>query len=262
VSDTPSSSFDKDVFPAELRFLRKRRERRGIGYKVLDNALPPQTGGRTDNSLPPQSYFGLVGLALSGGGIRSATFNLGILQAMAKVQSTNPAEPDEPGTEPKTEQTTKSERDIPRSLLSYVDYLSTVSGGGYIGSWLTAWMFRMRHTFPPDAQALAPAAEVERSLNELKEGRANGPEPPAIGHLRSYSNYLTPALGFFSLDTWAAIAVYTRNLFLNALIVIPGIAALIMVPWLLLKALFPDVPCPDAKGGSLAPEHLTCVDQL
>ena len=50
---------------------------------------------------------GLVGLAVSGGGIRSATFTLGILQALCA-----------------------------RGLITAVDYLSTVSGGGYIGAWL------------------------------------------------------------------------------------------------------------------------------
>ncbi len=53
----------------------------------------------------------LIGLAFSGGGIRSATFNLGILQGLAQL-----------------------------GLLRKFDYLSTVSGGGYIGSWLMAWM--------------------------------------------------------------------------------------------------------------------------
>ena len=51
----------------------------------------------------------LLGLAFSGGGIRSATFNLGVLQGLSKI-----------------------------GLLKQVDYLSTVSGGGYIGSWLAA----------------------------------------------------------------------------------------------------------------------------
>ena len=51
----------------------------------------------------------LAGLAFSGGGIRSATFNLGILQALAE-----------------------------RKMLRDFDYLSTVSGGGYIGAWFSA----------------------------------------------------------------------------------------------------------------------------
>ena len=54
-----------------------------------------------------------AGLCLSGGGIRSATFSLGVLQSLSRLQ-----------------------------LLDKFDYLSTVSGGGYIGSWLTAWIHR------------------------------------------------------------------------------------------------------------------------
>ncbi|HAN48811.1 MAG TPA: hypothetical protein DCQ20_08060, partial [Nitrospira sp.] len=50
-----------------------------------------------------------AGLCFSGGGIRSATFGLGVLQSLARLQ-----------------------------LLNKFDYLSTVSGGGYIGSGLTA----------------------------------------------------------------------------------------------------------------------------
>src|SRR2546421_7333393 len=56
-----------------------------------------------------------VGLAFSGGGIRSATFNLGVLKALAEL-----------------------------GVLPCVDYLSTVSGGGYIGAWWTAWRGRRR----------------------------------------------------------------------------------------------------------------------
>ena len=52
-------------------------------------------------------------LCISGGGIRSATFALGALQGLAELD-----------------------------LLEKFDYLSTVSGGGYIGSWLTAWKQR------------------------------------------------------------------------------------------------------------------------
>ena len=67
---------------------------------------------RKDAGLPPIGpAHPLAGLALSGGGIRSATFNLGILQALAEV-----------------------------GKLRRFDYLSTVSGGGYIGGWLTAWI--------------------------------------------------------------------------------------------------------------------------
>src|SRR4029434_5745535 len=56
-------------------------------------------------------------LCFSGGGIRSATFGLGVLQALARS-----------------------------GLLPRFDYLSTVSGGGYLGSWLSAWIYREKST--------------------------------------------------------------------------------------------------------------------
>lgn len=52
-----------------------------------------------------------AGLALSGGGIRSASFTLGLLQALAE-----------------------------RGVLPLFDYLSTVSGGGYTGGFWTSWL--------------------------------------------------------------------------------------------------------------------------
>ena len=67
-------------------------------------------------------------LCISGGGIRSATFALGALQSMAD-----------------------------HGCLGEFDYLSTVSGGGYIGSWLTAWIQRVG-----GLANVAPKAEEER----------------------------------------------------------------------------------------------------
>jgi hypothetical protein len=129
-------------------------------------------------------------LCLSGGGIRSASFALGVIQALA-------AHPRQP----------EGRRRPEHSLLANFHYLSTVSGGGYIGSWLTAWMAR------------AGLATVWSNL----VGRPMGPdiEPPVIAWLRSYSNYLTSKLGFTSADSWSAVAIVVRNLFLNWLLILP-----------------------------------------
>src|SRR4029450_8432811 len=51
----------------------------------------------------------LIGLAFSGGGIRSGTFGVGVPGGLKKL-----------------------------NLLHRVHYLSTVSGGGYIGGWFSA----------------------------------------------------------------------------------------------------------------------------
>ncbi|MBI3082268.1 MAG: patatin-like phospholipase family protein, partial [Gemmatimonadetes bacterium] len=67
---------------------------------------PAALRGR-ERSLAKPERRGKVGLACSGGGIRSATFCLGFFQGLAQ-----------------------------HGLLRHVDYLSTVSGGGYFGSFL------------------------------------------------------------------------------------------------------------------------------
>lgn len=132
-------------------------------------------------------------LALSGGGIRSATFALGVLQGLART-----------------------------GLLDQFDYLSTVSGGGYIGGWLSAWIARIGL---PQV-----VAELRR-----RPTRSLTPEPGPIRHLRSYSNYLSPKLGILSADTWTLGATYLRNLFLNWLAFLPPLMALLSVPLLLVQ---------------------------
>ncbi len=129
-----------------------------------------------------------TGLCLSGGGIRSATFGLGVLQSLAKLQ-----------------------------LLDKFDYLSTVSGGGYIGSWLTAWM----HRHPRGLDG------VVDDLSHAPNTGAADASPP-VRWLRNYSNYLSPQLGFFSADSWTLLGIYLRNLTLNWMVLLP----LLLVPLL------------------------------
>ena len=116
-----------------------------------------------------------AGLCFSGGGIRSATFGLGVLQTLARLQ-----------------------------LLNKFDYLSTVSGGGYIGSWLTAWI----HRHPRGLDGV-----IEDLRVTPKTGAAEA--PPPVQWLRNYSNYLSPHLGFLSADSWTLLGIYLRNLHLN-----------------------------------------------
>lgn len=203
-------------------------------------------------------------LCCSGGGIRSATFCLGVIQALAecdvtqvptqqhKTQATpdlsGPVLPtlaveileavgkdevvqvvrqwrDDQGTRqaltaeadelPKRAMANRHEPIDPKnSLLGKFAYLSTVSGGGYVGSWLSSW--RSRDNF-------------ENIIANLT-GRPSGAdvEPPEISWLRAYSNYLTPRLGVASADTWAAIAIVVRNLVLNWLVIIPVLCLVLL----------------------------------
>ncbi len=125
-------------------------------------------------------------LCLSGGGIRSATFSLGVIQGLARC-----------------------------GVLDQFHYLSTVSGGGYIGSWLSAWVQRKG----------LPAV-----VAELKKTPGTEAEPAPVQHLRAYSNYLSPRLGLFSADTWTLAATMMRNMVLNWTLLIPLLAAVLLIP--------------------------------
>jgi hypothetical protein len=96
----------------------------------------------------------LFGIALSGGGIRSATYSLGLMQGLARHR-----------------------------WLSCFDYMSTVSGGGYIGAFWSAWRARNPLGAPPEDQ--------------LARQSDTGP----VRHLREFSNYLSPRSGLFSYDS-------------------------------------------------------------
>ncbi len=136
-------------------------------------------------------------LCISGGGIRSATFGLGVLQGLARC-----------------------------GLLDKFHYLSTVSGGGYIGSWLSAWI--KHHT----GGISGVAAELKRRPESIFE-----PEPPPIRHLRQFSNYLSPRASLTSMDFWTLVATFIRNMFLNWLVLISLLAAVMMIPRLYLAAM-------------------------
>ena len=167
---------------------------------IIDGADDtPEYMGRVYEYLNSKNRWALC---LSGGGIRSATFGLGLLQGLAQ-----------------------------RGLLTKFDYLSTVSGGGYIGSWLSAWAQRRE----PGGECVGIAA-VQKELGRICEGTK---EPRELRHLRDYSNFLTPKLGLLSTDTWTGIAVYLRNLLLHWLMLLP-LFLLPMFPayvgWQLLQA--------------------------
>jgi hypothetical protein len=122
-----------------------------------------------------------VGLALSGGGIRSATFCLGALQRLAKA-----------------------------NVLKHFDYISSVSGGGYTAASVQWWWVRDKNTdtglqFPYGVKAASATEEDSQKL----------------AFLRWHANYLAPGGGIsiwsgfavvirtviISLFVWLPIAV-------------------------------------------------------
>ena len=193
----PRAKGFRDVLWAEIGAIRRSRKLRGLTARgivpktlaALGNAPVPETKSRDKPS--PYREAGrhnFLGLAFSGGGIRSATFNLGVLQALAKY-----------------------------GLIPRFDYLSTVSGGGYIGSWLTSWFKRT------DLKTV-----VSGLKHKKPEDRTS--EPPEITYLRRFSNYLTPKTGALSADTWTGAAIYVRNVLLNLTILVMALSSVLLLP--------------------------------
>jgi hypothetical protein len=143
-------------------------------------------------------------LCLSGGGIRSAAFSLGIVQGLAKC-----------------------------GLLDRFDFLSTVSGGGYLGSWLSTWVHRHPLGLPGVVNELASRAQPETGKLTSKLE----PSPAPVGFLRNYSYFLNPRAGLLTVDTWTWVGIYLRNLSLNWLVIIPLLLLLVALPRLYAAAL-------------------------
>jgi len=147
-------------------------------------------------------------LALSGGGIRSATFCLGVMQALAEAPVPNPATnlaADADGAPPDVAGT--------QSLLAQFDYLSTVSGGGYIGSFFASLFVpgRLRRGTSP----LQAAQDAYRTLQyeppgRIRTGESYGDAPgrASVAWLRENGRYLTPT---GAGDNLYAAAVIVRN---------------------------------------------------
>lgn len=149
-----------------------------------------------------------MALCLSGGGIRSATFCLGVLQSFARSGR------------------------LPR-----FDYLSSVSGGGYIASWLVAWLRhedgRWDRVVPTLADGIATQATTTR---RPRTGAERGEDP--VSRLRAYSNYLSPVWGL-SADALSLVAIFLRNMLLNLCVWLPLLLALTLLPRLYIAALAP-----------------------
>jgi hypothetical protein len=128
----------------------------------------------------------LHGLALSGGGIRSATFNLGLAQGLHRL-----------------------------GLLRSFDYLSTVSGGGYFGSFWSAWRTR-----PENADKVFPDVPAAPDFPEARE----------IRHLREFSNFLTPRIGITSWDTGRMLVTALSSM-LPSLLAAVSLLLLAVLAW-------------------------------
>lgn len=202
--------FKKLIFPLELEQIAQRREQiakrqeltGASKSKLAERAggLSPVAFGKTNHrsrfkkdgerkAVPPSTDLDLIGLALSGGGIRSATFNLGVVQALAE-----------------------------HGIVEQVDYLSTVSGGGYFGGCLSA--------------VLNKATDAKQAIGEKDNGTLTfgsddkGEEHKVVKHLRNNSKYLAPR-GLLNIIRIPALVL--REIVIHFLVILPY---LLVAVWL------------------------------
>ncbi len=177
--------FAQTVFPGEINEIQKRRA------LVGQEPVPVLVGGAPE----PSTNLKLTGVALSGGGIRSAAFCLGVIQALAD-----------------------------RGVFARMDYLSTVSGGGYLGAALS--------------HLLNGRGEEQKTTPDafpLRMGSGTV-EPPALQHLRNSSNYLKAGGAF---DSLAMPAVYARGLALTIVSWSPLLLGSVLAASILYEVVFP-----------------------
>ena len=146
----------KSVFEEEREIIKQQREH------------------REDTNLKEKDPDTLIGLAISGGGIRSASFALGVLQSLDK-----------------------------NNKLRSIDYLSTVSGGGYIGASLTWFNYLNKKKDPHWKFPFAMGAGTRNSMETNKD--------IPLDYLRQHADYLLP-LGISSISI---LGVALRNMTLS-----------------------------------------------
>ncbi len=166
--DTITTTLPQRVVDDELEVITARRQ---VAYP----SRMEEQGAKADIAND------LRGLSISGGGIRSSTFSIGVIQSLAQAR-----------------------------LFKDIDYMSTVSGGGYTGSMLSILLNNKNET----------------PKNFPLEMPVGAEEPKPLQHLRNGSNYLTPG-GFLELVRMPAVVV--RGLIINFLILMPFIMAAVIL---------------------------------
>jgi len=147
---------DQALLDAEFDHIRKRKGR--------------EDRGRDD----------LAGLALSGGGIRSAVFSLGVMQALAHSD-----------------------------FMKRFDYLSTASGGGYIGSALTWFLSKDPGLFGSERNRFPFGADRR---NPAKEAGDRGKRIGVVRYIRQARYFLFPGSG---IGPFSILGVVLRGALVN-----------------------------------------------
>lgn len=190
-----------------------------ILWEEREALRPGARGGSTEAEYNDTAYgLGLSALCLSGGGIRSAAFALGVVQALAA-----------------------------KGLLSSFDYVSSVSGGGYLNSFLQRWIVGDKPqaagtdgaAAPTPSASEGPAQRPEEVVERALADSLAGAEALPITRLREGANFITPRIGSMSVDTWTAVATAVRNLLVNWTMFLPLFLIVAGIPQIVYWFLFP-----------------------
>lgn len=177
---------------------------------VLNDELPSSEKSQTtqqDSEINEKLATPLVGIALSGGGIRSATFCLGVLQKLASAK-----------------------------LLKLADYMCSVSGGGYIGSCLSS-LLTINGQDDDECEPTTGQWDKKADFDVGDNMPLSGNSPDQIHHLRTHGDFLILRDGFFRRDVLRAIGtgilslISSLALFASVLVVL--ICLFFVLSWVL-----------------------------
>lgn len=200
------------VFDAEMHdWIVKRRSRVLPADAKLGKEKESQDRAQEGTYFPLVKHK-LFGLAISGGGIRSATFALGVLQCLSRY-----------------------------GVFKFFDVLSTASGGGYLGSTLTSLIAPdkgNKQETAPEYGSTSDKFPFRLIGNEAKNQRhLFDRESDATRHLRAHGYWLIPHPGVFDVWTWTVAFRYiTKTLSLLLFFIVPWVVVLMMLPLLVPSA--------------------------
>ena len=156
----------------------------------------------------------LNALAISGGGIRSASFALGIMQAL-----------------------------VSGGVMKHIHYLSTVSGGGFVGASLT-WFLKRGLPQGPAGTEVDNFPFGTRGSSRLDRGAGRN---RILDYIRQHANYLVPTPG---IDVLSLVAVVLRAMLVSLFVYFCLLTIAMFVLWTIR---FFDDSIPRALGLSSIP---------
>ena len=197
-----------------------------IPFGVTGSRIPIRNAAAIDEAERPEilarrKTYGLsdapedaVGLAISGGGIRSASFALGVVQFLAR-----------------------------KGIIKEIDFVSTVSGGGYLGSFMSSYLNDPEN----------PNAGLDPARHAWPFGKLGDVESKAVRHLRNHSKYITEG----GLKTKAVVlGQMVYGVAVNLLLTLPFILLAVLVAKYALARDFIDAV---SGAGAYPPASMKCV---